>query len=109
MSYNLGLEKSLDQILLKNRNFFKKKMFGGLAYFFNGNVVCGIYHDELILRLSHDHAEQMLSIIGIRAFDVTGRKMKGWVMVSPEALNSVMSLKEFTRMSIDFVKLLPPK
>ena len=61
----------------------RKKMFGGTCHLIRGNMACGVYKDSLILRLGEERASTALQQPHIAPFDVTGRPMKGWVMVEP--------------------------
>jgi len=56
-------------------------MFGGVCHLLNGNMFGGVYKDKLILRLGVDEAENVLTQKHIVPFDITGKPMKGWVMV----------------------------
>lgn len=56
-------------------------MFGGVCHLLNGNMFGGVYKDKLILRLGVDETEKALKQKYIVPFDITGKPMKGWVMV----------------------------
>jgi TfoX/Sxy family transcriptional regulator of competence genes len=79
MSYNIELEGKIEALI--EPGFEKKKMFGGIGYLFNGNMGFGIYRDSLVLRLGEENAERVLREKSARPFDITGRPMKGWLMV----------------------------
>jgi TfoX/Sxy family transcriptional regulator of competence genes len=85
-----------------------KKMFGGTCHLLNGNMLCGVYRHFLILRLGEDSAAQALGRPHIKPFDVTGRPMKGWVMVDSNVLTQADLVKWLNR-ARDFVSRLPPK
>lgn len=59
-------------------------MFGGTCHLLNGNMLCGVNEITLIVRLGHEAAEAALEQPHTRPMDVTGRPMKGWVIVEPE-------------------------
>jgi TfoX/Sxy family transcriptional regulator of competence genes len=79
MSYNIELEGKIEALI--EPGFEKKKMFGGIGYLFKGNMGFGIYRDSLVLRLGEENAERLLNEKNTRPFDITGRAMKGWLMV----------------------------
>jgi hypothetical protein len=84
VAYNHELENVIDVIALPWAGIEKKKMFGGLCYLIGGHIVFGIHRDELIVRLGCEKkASDALCHPHIRPFDVTGKPMRGWVMVSP--------------------------
>ena len=43
------------------------------------------------------------------AFDITGRAMKGWVMVGPDGTESDADLAAWIDLGISFALSLPPK
>jgi TfoX/Sxy family transcriptional regulator of competence genes len=61
-------------------------MFGGTCYTLKGNMVCGVYKDFLILRLGEQQAAEALKLPGVRPMDITGKPMKGWVMIAEATL-----------------------
>lgn len=109
MAYNEALNHRLKSIFKDSDTIISKKMFGGIGYLLNGNMVCGDYKDDLILRMSPKDADKSLSLKHIKVFDITGRAMKSWIMVEPESILSDNDLKKWINISLSFVKLLPPK
>ncbi len=86
----------------------RKKMFGGTCYLLNGNMMAGVYKNSLILRLGEEKAAQALGDPVVRPFDITGRIMKGWVMVEPEGTQDD-ELAQWLSFAKEFVDTLPPK
>jgi TfoX/Sxy family transcriptional regulator of competence genes len=84
-------------------------MFGGLCFLLNGNMVCGILNDDLIVRVGPQNYANALKDAYARQFDITGKPMKGWVMVSGENLQSDHELLEWVRRGANFALSLPPK
>jgi TfoX/Sxy family transcriptional regulator of competence genes len=79
MPYNKKLEEKIDSLAAAGSE--KRKMFGGIGYLFNGNMGFGIHRDSLVLRLGEENAARLLEEKSARPFDITGRPMKGWLMV----------------------------
>lgn len=79
-----------------------KRMFGGLGLMVRGNMACGILEDQLIVRLGEEGADAALKEDGVRPFDFTGRPMKGWVYVGPEALSGDEELARWVDAGVDF-------
>lgn len=48
----------------------------------HGNMACGVHKDMLVVRVGLDGHEEAMSQPHTLPFDITGRAMKGWVMVS---------------------------
>lgn len=109
MAYDEHLEKRLDLLIAKRNDFHKQKMFGGAGYLLRGNMCFGIWKDCLILRLGDPKAQDAMKQKNVVPFDITGRPMKGWVMVSPEGMKTAAALKQWISSAIDFVVQLPRK
>ena len=87
----------------------EKRMFGGLAFLLNGNMAVGVHGDDLIVRLAPEQTEEALAEPGVRIFDMTGRPMKGWVLVGPGATANEDGLGAWVTRGLDFAESLPPK
>ena len=109
MPYNIKLAEQIEAALLKWNDIEKKKMFGGLCYLIKGNMCFGVYKDYLIVRMDAELAEEKLKRRNVRVFDITGRPMKGWVMVRKSLLNSSRELNEWLAIGRSFALTLPPK
>lgn len=84
-------------------------MFGGVGYLMKGNMCFGIHQESLLLRTSLQQSEALMESEYFTPFDITGKPMKGWVLVSPDVLETDDQLLDFLSLSIDFVKTLPDK
>ena len=109
MPYNADLEKRINNITASWKNINSKKMFGGICCLLNGNMVCGVYRDFLILRLGDKEATAALKKTHVRPFDITGRPMKGWVMVPEEGIARDAEMKFWLQKAKKFVATLPAK
>ena len=93
MPHNEELESRIKKVVSRWKNTDDKKMFGGVCHLQNGNMFCGVYKDFLILRLGEGRAEEVLTHSFARPFDITGRKMKGWVMLDAQGCENDADLK----------------
>jgi len=109
MAYDKGLAQRVREVLEEEPGFDEKKMFGGLCFLLFGNMVCGIISEDLIVRVGADKYEEMLKMPHTRKFDLTGKPLKGWVMVLAEALDDDDELKEWLQRAVSFVHTLPKK
>ena len=109
MAYDEQLEKRLKKIIAGRNDFYAQKMFGGVGFLLRGNMCFGIWKDNLILRLGEEKGTKTLKAKGVKPFDITGRAMKGWVMVAPGSMKSEASLKKWVAEAVDFVIQLPRK
>ena len=109
MAYNEEIEARIRKIVAGWRHTDAKKMFGGVCHLLNGNMFCGVYKDFLILRLGEKISSNALKLPFVRPFDITGKPMKGWVMVEGKGFNSDNELKAWLDKAKKFVSTLPPK
>lgn len=107
MPYNEDLDMKITDVI-SGWGTTRKKMFGGTCHLINGNMMCGVYKDYLILRLGPEMAEEALSKPHVRVFDITGRPMKGWVMVEETGLQGP-ALDRWLRLARQFAESLPSK
>ncbi|XVU23364.1 TfoX/Sxy family protein [Actinoplanes sp. CA-054009] len=86
----------------------ERKMFGGLAFFTNGNMTVGVHADELIVRLGPDGIAAALKRPGVRPFEVGGRSMRGWILVAGDHLDDP-ELDGWLAEASGYAGALPPK
>jgi hypothetical protein len=109
MGYDKGLAQRVREILEGEPGFNEKKMFGGIGILFNGNMACGILNDDIIIRVGPDNYEESMKRSHTREFDITGRPMKGWVMVSSDGYESDNDLMEWLYKGVEYARSLPHK
>ncbi|WP_137991035.1 TfoX/Sxy family protein [Streptomyces vilmorinianum] len=109
MAYDEGLAERIRAWLGDGPAIAEKRMFGGLAILYEGNMAVGVIGDELIVRVGPDAAGAALARPGARAFDFTGRPMRGWVVVAESALAEDEALGAWIDEGIAFASGLPPK
>lgn len=109
MAYNEEIESRIKKIVYSWKNTDDKKMFGGVCHLINGNMFCGVYKDFLILRLGVKNSKEALELPFVRPFDITGRPMKGWVMVEKKGFSRDNELKTWLDKAKKFAKTLPSK
>ena len=86
MAYDETLAQRLRE-RLTDPAITERKMFGGLAFFTNGNMTVGVHADELIVRLGPAGVAAALQRPGVRPFESGGRAMKGWILVAGDHLD----------------------
>lgn len=86
----------------------RKKMFGGTGYMINGNMMCGVHGDGLILRLGESGAKEALGCPHVKPFQIK-HPMKGWVMVEPSGFPDENALAGWLEKARVFTESLPPK
>jgi TfoX/Sxy family transcriptional regulator of competence genes len=109
MAYDEGLAQRIEEVLTGQPEFVAKKMFGGVSYMLRGNMACGVNQDNLIVRVGPDNYETALAQDHTAPFDMTGRPMKGWVVVLPEGYQEDRDLEGWVQQGVDFALSLPAK
>ena len=109
MAFSASLAARIRDALARRRNIEEKKMFGGVGFLLNGNMLVGVWKDSLIVRLGPDEGEVALLEPHVREFDITGKAMRGWAMVEPEGVEDDEQLKDWIQRAIKFVEKLPSK
>ena len=109
MPYDTILEEKIGKITLSWDGIEKKKMFGGICYLINGNMCFGIWKDNLIVRMAPALAIEKLKDQNVKEFDITGKPMKGWVMVEKETWQNKKKLVEWLDIGRSFALALPKK
>lgn len=109
MAYRQSLVERIRQILSRGKGFQEKKMFGGVAFLLNGNMCVGVWNTSLIVRLGAEQRGDALRQPHVKEFDITGRAMKGWVLVAPEGVDEEVQLRDWIQRAVTFVGTLPAK
>jgi len=109
MAFDQGLAQRLREQLAATGGVTEKQMFGGIAFLVDGNMCVGVIGEELIARVGLDATEAALGRPGSRLFDFSGRPMKGWITVAPDALEDDDALAAWIDDALGFVRTLPPK
>jgi TfoX/Sxy family transcriptional regulator of competence genes len=109
MAFDEALAARVRVVLSGTETVAEKKMFGGIAFLVNGNMCCGVNGDDLILRLDPAETEDALGRPHVRMFDMTGRPMKGWVLVASGGVATDDELRSWIARGVDFAASLPAK
>jgi TfoX/Sxy family transcriptional regulator of competence genes len=89
--------------------FVEKKMFGGVGFLLHGNMAVGVHKENMIVRVGPDNHEKLLKKKHARVFDITGKPMKGWLMVEPDGCKTAKQVSAWVKEGIEFTLTLPPK
>ena len=109
MAFSEALAGRIRQRLAARKNVEEKKMFGGVGFLLNGNMLVGVWKDSLIVRLGPDEGDEALKEPHVKEFDITGRAMKGWVLVEPKGVEDDEHLRAWIQRAVEFVGMLPAK
>jgi len=110
MAYDEKLAERIDEILKPKRGIDQKKMFGGLCFLHNGNMVCGVDNNgDLMVRVGPDQYQKALAKKYAREMDFTGKPLRGFIYVSSEGIRTRKSLESWLDLGLRFTKSLPRK
>ena len=109
MAYDEGLAERIRDALREHSDMTERKMFGGIAFMLGGHMAVGILGNSLMARVGPDRYLEALREPGVRQMDFTGKPMKGYVFVAPEAIEDDSTLGEWIGRCTAFVRSLPPK
>ena len=109
MAYDELLAVRIRAALSGQSGLKEVKMFGGIGILLNGNLVCGVNKDDLIVRVGPEKHAEALARPYAHTFDLTGRPMNGWVSVAGPGCATEQDLQDWLRLGLDFASTLPPK
>ena len=109
MAYDEGLAQRIREALADDAGLSERRMFGGVAFMLHGNMAVGISGDELMVRVGPDRYDEALAQPHARVFDMTGRVMRGWVVVEADGITDDAALGEWVQRGADYARSLPPK
>ena len=83
-------------------------MFGGLALMIGGHLAAGVHGEGLIARIGAQDMDAATTQPGVRPFDVTGRPMRGIIVIESSVLDD-QALDRWIGQARGYVADLPPK
>ena len=108
MAYDLKLAERI-RSELNGIPVVEKKMFGGVGFLLNGNMSCGVNKDNLIVRVDPEKHDTLLKKAHAKPFDLTGKPMKGWLLVEAAGVKTDKQLSAWVKEGIEFASTLPTK
>ena len=105
---NDALADRLRKAFTGRRNVSEKKMFGGVCFLLRDNMLCGTGKTDFMFRVGKEQDAEALSRKGARPMDFTGKAMKGFVWVDPDACDG-RALKRWIALAEKYVGALPAK
>ncbi|MEU6260151.1 TfoX/Sxy family protein [Streptomyces sp. NPDC047043] len=109
MAYDEGLAERIRERLGADPAIAEKRMFGGIAFLLHGNMAVGVTGDDLMVRVGSEATDAALARPGARIFDMTGRPMRGWIVVDGAAVAEDETLDAWIAEGRAFAAGLPPK
>lgn len=108
MSADQDLAASVRAALAGSGSIREVKMFSGIGFMLNDNLVAAASRRGLLLRVGKDRVDDALAQPGARPMVMRGRTMEDYVYVDPPTLND-RALRAWLQLAVQFVQNLPPK
>jgi TfoX/Sxy family transcriptional regulator of competence genes len=108
MAYDEDLADRIREVIPDDGEVTERKMFGGLAFLWEGHMFAGVVGSELMVRIGAQAAQRALERDHVREMDFTGRPMKNMVFVRPAGLRGT-ALEEWVTAAADYARTLAPK
>jgi hypothetical protein len=72
-------------------------------------MACGVNKDNLIVRVDPERHSALLKKPHAKPFDLTGRPMKGWLVIEADGCKTQKQLSAWVKEGVEFASTLPPK
>jgi TfoX N-terminal domain len=109
MAFDETLAARIRRRLARRKNVEERKMFGGIGFLLNGNLLVGVWKESLVVRLGEEEGEEALKEPHVKEFDITGKPMRNWMLVGPEGVQNGEQLSAWIGRAVKFVETLPAK
>lgn len=109
MAYDQGLAQILRDHLVDMPGIEQKKMFGGLCFMLNGNMLCGVHAGGGMFRVGKNNEARALEIKGTAPLSFTKRKMGGMLDASDDLIADDLRRTELMQLALEFVGAMPAK
>ena len=108
MAVDQELDASVRAVLSGAGALREVKMFGGIGFMLNGNLVAMTSRRGLLVRVGKDRQADALAQPGARPMVMKGRAMDGYIHVDPPALDN-RAIRAWLRLAVAFAQTLPAK
>jgi TfoX/Sxy family transcriptional regulator of competence genes len=109
MAFDEGSAERIREFLADYPDLQERKMFGGLAFMVQGHMTVGLSNDDLMVRVGAEHDEEALKQLYARKMDLTGKPMKGFVLVDSAGYMEDEDLAAWLQRGLNYTLSLPPK
>ncbi|MGR3660232.1 MAG: TfoX/Sxy family protein [Paracoccaceae bacterium] len=109
MAYDEGLAAMMRDDLIDQNGITERKMFGGLCFMMNGNMVCGVHTGGGMFRVGKSREAEARSIEGAGELTFTGRPMGGMIEVDEDAMADDKRRGKWIALAVKNAASLPAK
>lgn len=108
MTIDAKLTEQVRAALASTAAITEIKMFGGIGFMLNGNMVAGTSDRGLLVRVGEANEKAALARPGASTMAMRNRAVPGYIRVAPDALDA-KSIKAWVKLARSYVATLPPK
>jgi TfoX/Sxy family transcriptional regulator of competence genes len=110
VAFDQQLASRVRELLVAENGVTEKHMFGGLAFFIDGNMaVSASGQGGLLLRVDPAQSHELLGRAHAHPMVMRGREMDGWIRVDAEGVHTQPQLDEWVSVGVGYARSLPPK
>ena len=110
MAYDEEFADRVRDALSGRDGLTERKMFGGIGFMIGGNMACGVTStSELMVRVPPEDHDAALEEEHVREFEMSGKKMGGWLIVAREGMETAEDLAGWVDVGADHAASMPPK
>ncbi len=110
MAYDEELAGRLRAALSFIEGVTEKRMFGGLGFMVDGNMVAAASSDGgMMLRVDPARGADLVDGNAVRHVRMHGRDMAGWLSLDPTVVGDEQELSAWLRHGLSYVATLPAK
>lgn len=109
MAYSQETYEALAGALGAMPGLTEKKMFGGICFLLNGNMLAGVMKNGAMARVGKEREPEAVALDGVEPLAFTGRPMGGLVRLAPEVVEDDERLSVILAMALAFVGPMPAK
>jgi TfoX/Sxy family transcriptional regulator of competence genes len=109
MSFDEKLATRVREGLGTGKGITEKKMFGGIAFLLDGKMFCGVWKDELMVRVGPENHNKAVSQKHVRVMNHGGKPIVGFVFVASIGLKSKKNLAKWLDMGKAYALTLAKK
>jgi TfoX/Sxy family transcriptional regulator of competence genes len=108
MAVDEDLAKRVRAVLAGSGELREVRMFGGLCFMLNGNMVAGTSKRGLLVRVGKEQHAPALARPDARPMEMSGRPMEGYGVIDPPPKDDRV-LREWIELAVAFVQTLAGK
>jgi TfoX/Sxy family transcriptional regulator of competence genes len=87
----------------------RKRMFGGLCFMLNGNMLMGTFRGGLMARVSKETHAEAMGMPGASAMTMKDRVMEGFILIDADSVEDNEALQRWVDMALAYNATLPAK